>query len=456
MANVQNYTCPSCGGPLAFDTASGKLLCSYCNSTFDPDQIASEYSAGFDGNTEWKTESTSSDWGEDAHAIREYNCPSCGATIICDSQTAATSCPYCDNPTIVETQFQGSLRPDYIIPFKLKKEEAVNALKEFYRKKPLLPKKFAEENHLEEAKGIYVPFWFFDGTAVGSATFNASSSHTEQRGDETVRITKSYLCERSGEISFNGVPVDASRQMDDKLMDSIEPYDYASLTEFSTGFLPGYYADIHDVSAEECFPRANTRCAATFLSALRGTVKGYESVSLASKNISLQKGTVRYGLLPVYILNTKCNDALYTFAVNGQTGKTVGNLPSSKGKAAARFFRNFFIALAIAALAAFGLMSLSESPDVALPLGAFALFVALMTGVIGLVRDKSKMKTVLEAREADRYTNGSLILHSQSDSFKGQSVSVIAQNRQNGSGMQNRQGMNHQNFGGPHNGPYRH
>lgn len=50
--------------------------------------------------------------------MKSYNCPSCGAELICDETTAATSCPYCGNPTVVPGQFSGVLKPDYVIPFK--------------------------------------------------------------------------------------------------------------------------------------------------------------------------------------------------------------------------------------------------------------------------------------------------------------------------------------------------
>ena len=59
-----------------------------------------------------------------------HTCPSCGAELICDASTAATSCPYCGNPTVVPGQFAGQLKPDFIIPFKYSKEDAVKALKE--------------------------------------------------------------------------------------------------------------------------------------------------------------------------------------------------------------------------------------------------------------------------------------------------------------------------------------
>ena len=47
------------------------------------------------------------------------------------------------------------------------------------------------------------------------------------------------------------------------------------------------------------------------------------------------KSSSRYVMLPVWLLYTKYHGKDYLFGMNGQTGKMVGNLPLSVGKAAA-------------------------------------------------------------------------------------------------------------------------
>ena len=42
-AQVTNYKCPTCTGPLHFVGASGKLECDYCGSSYSVDEIAALY-----------------------------------------------------------------------------------------------------------------------------------------------------------------------------------------------------------------------------------------------------------------------------------------------------------------------------------------------------------------------------------------------------------------------------
>lgn len=336
---VTNYQCPACGGPLHFDSASGKLQCDYCGSAFAPAEIEKMYAQKDavaaanqrKATSDWDT-SDIGRWGNDAKGMRVYSCPSCGAELFCEETTAATSCPYCGNPTIIPGQFTGGLKPEYVLPFKLDKNAAVNALKQHYKGKHFLPRAFTSNNHINKIQGVYVPFWMFDGRAEGDQHFNATKVRKFRHGDTEVTETQHFMVYRKGNLSFEKVPVDASTKMDDAYMDSIEPYDYKDLTAFSTAYLPGYLADKYDVSAEQCKSRADKRCENSLIEELQSTVKGYTTCIPVEGNVSLKRGKVHYALLPVWVLTTNWNNKKYTFMMNGQTGKMVGDLPVSNGK----------------------------------------------------------------------------------------------------------------------------
>ena len=331
---LTNYQCPACTGPLHFDGASGKLVCDFCGSSYDTAEIEALYAekeaAAETAAQNKQAPPSDSVWSEnEAAGLRSYSCPSCGAELICDETTAATSCPYCGNPTVIAGQFSGMQRPELVLPFVLDKNAAKAALKKYYRGKRFLPNAFSSQNHIEEIKGVYVPFWMYDGEASGSAQFHATQVHTYTSGDYEITETSHYDVRRAGSIAFEKIPVDASSKMPDDYMDSIEPYDYAELRPFSTAYLPGFLADKYDVSVEDSRERADTRCAGSLLRALERTVSGYTTCNETSRDIHLKRGKVHYALLPVWILNTRWEGKDFLFAMNGQTGKLVGNLPVS-------------------------------------------------------------------------------------------------------------------------------
>ena len=388
---VTNYQCPACTGPLHFEGSSGKLECEYCGSAFD----VAEIEAMFEEKEEKAAEAMEkgASWSdEEAAGMKTYTCPSCGAEILCDETTAATACVYCGNPTVVPGQFSGGLKPDYVVPFKLDKEQAEAALKGFYKGKKFLPTAFSSENHISEIKGVYVPFWLSSGHVSCSANYDASNSRHYTQGDYKVTETMHYKVHRAGEFDFEKIPTDASTKMPDGHMDSIEPYDYSELKPFSTAYLPGFLAEKYDVTREESKGRVLERVKGSASDLLRETVTSYDSVSEQSCNVQMEQGETSYALMPAWMLHTKYREKDYLFAMNGQTGKLVGDLPVSKGKFAA-----WFAGIAIPLMVILALFELHVGVIVGVP-----LLIALVVCLIFL----GQMKTARVAREAGNYISG--------------------------------------------------
>lgn len=343
--NLASYKCPCCGAPLTFDGASQKLQCNSCGNAFDVESI--EQLAREDERTAREDRFEWSGYESvDTQETVVYTCPSCGGEIIGDAVTAAARCPYCDNNVVMREQVSGVLKPDLIIPFQTTKQQAEAALKAFYKGKKLLPDAFRSENRIQEIRGIYVPFWLFSCDADAGFTYDCTRVSSWRSGDYQYTKTDHFAAVREGGVAFDRIPVDASGKMPDDLMDSIEPYDYSAAIDFETAYLSGFLADKFDVDWQSSLPRANERIVNSVSELFRDTVQGYASVTVRAKSVQTANGKIRYALLPVWILNTKYRDQLYTFAMNGQTGKLIGNLPVDRGK----YWRRFLITAAAIAL----------------------------------------------------------------------------------------------------------
>jgi len=335
MAVLQEYKCPCCGGAIEFSSELQKMKCPYCDSEFEMesleefDKVLNEEANATD-NMEWETQA-GGEWqeGENSH-LRVYVCNSCGGEIIGDETLAATECPYCNNPVVMMGQFQGDLKPDFVIPFKLDKKATKEGLKKHMKGKILLPKSFKDENRINEIKGIYVPFWLFDTDASARMRYKATKVRFWSDSKYNYTKTNYYSVIRGGTLGFEKVPVDGSSKIADDLMESVEPFNFSEAVDFQTAYLAGYLADKYDVDAKESISRANERIGISTEEVFRSTVTGYNSVTAEHKNIQLHNGCAKYALYPVWILNSTYKDKKYTFAMNGQTGKFVGDLPIDK------------------------------------------------------------------------------------------------------------------------------
>ena len=336
---IEEYKCPACTGPLRYDGKSGKLHCDYCGSDFDVAAVqeANRREAEKEGQQEkqgeekYEEDYTGPD-GADAGTWEDsgmvgYTCRSCGAELVTDETTAASRCPYCGNNTIFRSRLEGKMRPNYILPFQTGKEDAVRRLKSYYKGKHFLPSAFAEENNMQEIRGVYVPFWVFDGIVDADIIFDVTKTRMVVRGQRQAAETEHFSIRKQGSVPFEKLPVNASSRMPDAHMETIEPFRNEDIKPFSTAYMPGFLADQYDIGMKDCLPKARKRAEDNAVEFLGATVSGYDTCVEKSRTLIIRNERASYALLPVWMLTTRWKDKTFLFAMNGQTGAFTGNLP---------------------------------------------------------------------------------------------------------------------------------
>ncbi|MBE6873493.1 MAG: hypothetical protein E7493_06260 [Ruminococcus albus] len=381
MATSTQLVCPNCAGTLQFDPTIGKMKCIFCDSVFSQEEAEQFFSQQ---NEEEEIKESGADWGEDADGMRAYSCSTCGAEILCDQNTAATRCPYCDNTTVIEAQLSGAIKPDVVIPFAFTKEQAMEKYKGYYEKRKLIPKDFLSGSRVEEIQGVYVPFWLYDGSVSIDAEFEAADIT-----DNGIEITrKIYKADRRGNIAFENVPADASKRMPDDIMDSVEPFDFGQLKPFSMTYMPGFLAERFDVEGDDDLERAEKRVTNSAKQKTRATVR-HDEVTETRGDYKVNYTKKKYALLPIWYLTTSWNGKQWNFAMNGQTGNFTGDLPVDGTKLG--------IMTGGSALAAAVLLYLITK---SIP---FILGAALVVGLIVFLVAKGSMKPVHKATQANEY-----------------------------------------------------
>lgn len=332
MEKVLDNKCPSCGAAIHFKPELGKFKCDYCDSEFsaeelkDMDKLKEEEIKETEKNKDNKSSDNYSNYVN-------YNCPDCGAEIIADENTAATFCVYCGNTSIIKNRLSGEFAPKYIIPFKMEKKKAIDAFKSLRKGRPLVPKSFVSEKNIEKITGVYIPFWLYDVNVSGTVNAKATKVKSWSVGDTRYTKTDYYNVVRSGSMAYHRVPVDGSTRFNNDMMNSIEPFDYGKLIDYNHAYLSGFLAEKYDVSKEDAFTDAKTRTLNSTKDQMLSSMIGYSSKTITSNNLESVSNETEYVLLPVWMVNVKYKDKFYLFAMNGESGKFIGNIPLDKKKA---------------------------------------------------------------------------------------------------------------------------
>ena len=339
------YKCPACGASLSYSVGSSDFSCEYCGSHFTKAQLdapmqgstesalPNQQSPGQqspDQQSDPQDEERRRKFGDEN---RLYMCPSCGASVITDSELdASAECYYCHSPVVLSGRLSGEYRPDLIIPFKKTRSEAIIGFNEWIKKKKFfLAKGFGSAESLNKIQGIYIPFWLADCCVEGKLQADCRKTiSTVRKGDYTYVTEQKYSVVRDGSMVFRQVPADASSRADDALMDSIEPFDYHELEQFDMSYLSGHSAQRYDVDSGQVFPRINARVCEAAEEVFRSSISGYTTVNVNARDFRITNLNYKQAMLPMWFLTYFYKDKLYYFAMNGQTGKFGGKLPINK------------------------------------------------------------------------------------------------------------------------------
>ena len=326
------YQCPCCGAPLAYGAQSGKLECAACGNSYELDALEAMNESQETGSIQFDMPTETFDAGEAAQ-MRAYICQGCGAELMTEETTTATECPYCGSPTVLPERIDDAVKPELVIPFTVTKEQAQAQFENYFKGKKLLPNVFLNtRNRIAEMRKLYVPYWLFNCKAAGSVVYNAEKRYTRREGDWEVTYTEHYFVSRAGMMDFEAIPVDGSVKLNNKITESLEPYDLSAAVPFVPAVLAGAMADHADVDSTDCEERARQRVENSMEQALRSTVSGYTSVIPRNRNFHTEEGKVTPVLMPVWLITTEKDGTTYTFAINGQTGKLTCDVPADTKK----------------------------------------------------------------------------------------------------------------------------
>lgn len=289
---VIDHKCPNCKSNLDYNPKLKNWICLNCNSIFNIDNLKK-----IEHNTK--------------KVLTEYNCPNCNAKLITNSNIIATKCIYCQSSIIISST-EKNIKPDKLIPFSIDKDKAIEIFDNINMTKKLLPKEFNVSQNVTTITGVYIPFWLY------SYKFKANINLTD---------FDNYIKKKYSEIEFNLIPFDANKHLDNKLTNSIEPFNYDELIDFNHSYLSGFIAQKYDIEEKEGLDITKQRAINTIQNTFRNKKVLQDANKINIITEELLEYQKYYTLLPIWLLNIKYKNKNYQIAINGQTGKLAGTLP---------------------------------------------------------------------------------------------------------------------------------
>ena len=306
---------------MEYDPQSGMMHCEYCNCDYEPSEIGRQAISGVSPKATRKDKDIARNQRKIKMNIAV--CNSCGGELAVGDVEVSSFCPYCGNASVVMDRVEERLAPDYMIPFKVTKEEAESIIRKRLRSGIFVPKEI-KDFETERLCGIYIPFWLYDIYYGAEQKWK----YKESRGKYS-SVTRYALT--LADSAYQQLTVDASRAFDDDASKRLEPYHMEELEYFDPVYLSGFYSDRFDVRVGETDRIAEDRIKKMFRDVVIRKVPGGAEVD--DDRVVQEVMRRDYAFLPVWFLTFRHEDQPYTVLVNGQTKKMVGAVPVNKKKA---------------------------------------------------------------------------------------------------------------------------
>ena len=301
--------CPTCDAGLRFEVESQQMACDHCGNRFD-------------------VESTSDNERFDAkgHQLLDlyiFACPDCGAELAVNSENDAVGfCPYCGGTSMLFDRIRQSWVPDGIIPFKVSKEQCKQSYVDEVRRHPFVSNKYRDPNLIESFRGIYMPYWRFEGRQ--DKPYKVEGTETLDGSSANKKIRRTFEQWYNIDYTITGFSHDASSNFDDHTSEHIAPYHDAEIVKFHPGYLSGFYAEIGDMDKDTYERYAKERCQDYTATQLPISMTNEEL-----RNIETDISSLSNALYPVWFMSYRRGDKISYAAVNGETGKVSADLPLS-------------------------------------------------------------------------------------------------------------------------------
>ena len=325
-SDVSVIKCPGCGADMVFDPAKGMLSCPYCGGTKG---IEKRITVKRDFLLERND-------GEVEEGASEYECPNCGAGIVLENFASTEECPYCGATNIVRKERLQGLKPDSILPFAVTRENAFAFGKKWLKRKIFAPTKLKKNFKVEQFKGIYEPSFVFASDTFSSYDGKLGEDYyvTVRRGKNTVteRRTRWFFVSGGYNKSFDGIVIEAASGLEQSQMNKLLPYDLGSAEQYKREYLAGFAAERYNESLDDSFEGAKSVMDDDIRASILSQYK-YDRVAYLNVNTNYGNIKFNYTLLPVWVCGYKFRDKLWSFLVNGRTGKATGKAPVSVPKA---------------------------------------------------------------------------------------------------------------------------
>ncbi len=347
--------CPKCGSTeIRHKSGTDLLVCLYCRNEWDGARVEElfGFGEGIDQLRGTVIASGARDIAADAAALMTFKCTGCGAEVTVNTESAMTArCHWCRHVFGVNEQVANGAVPDAVLPFHIKKEDAVARIRQFVDKRRLFAlKEFKQQFTPENVVGVYLPYMIVDGNASAEVAGKGeieTRKYTSGTGNnkKTYYDADVYQVARHVDFTVDDLPLESStergnldvRVNTNNIINTILPFDTKNAVKWNASYLSGFTSEKRNSNVGHLQPRLEEQLLSIARAQVESSVRRYDrGVRWEQEQLDVHGTRWVSMYLPVWLYSYHQPGAkgglLHYIAVNGRTGETMGSVPVQQWK----------------------------------------------------------------------------------------------------------------------------
>ena len=347
--------CPKCGSTeIRQKSGTDLLICMYCRHQWHGVRVEEEFALG-EGIDQLKGTVISSgaqNIAADAASLMSFKCAGCGAEVVVNTESAMTArCHWCRHVFGVNEQVSNGAVPDAVLPFHIKKADAVARISQFVGKRRMFAlKAFKEQFTPENVISVYLPYMVIDSKAsvdvAGKAEIETRSyTQGSDKNKTTYYDADVYQVQRHVDFTVDDLTLESStargnfdtRANTNNIINAILPFDTKNAVKWNASYLVGVTSEKRNQDVEHLRPRLEDQLLSIARAQVASSMGRYNrGVRWEQERLDVHGTRWVAMYLPVWLYSYQQPGSkgglLHYIAVNGRTGETMGSVPVQQGK----------------------------------------------------------------------------------------------------------------------------
>lgn len=257
--------------------------------------------------------------------VRKYTCKSCGAVFCTDKSYKTNTCFLCGHHSFEKEEYNDT-RKLLVLPF-VKEEREV--LKDYQKKiawNPLIPFSFKKKKNYQVIQKVFLPAFFVNVNQKGKIVFLAGDKEKITEDGKKINILKKYEVHQLVNFDYKEILINTSTKIDNKLFVNICNYDYGAFQRLDSSIIKDSIYLLGDVEATEIGVKGRDRISKRSLLEVRNHLR-HQLRKLKKDESVISFYDAEEVLVPIYIINIKYRNKIYSYMMNGQNGTSYFYIP---------------------------------------------------------------------------------------------------------------------------------